>query len=93
MTRVSIDDVCAAAERLRDVVVRTPLERNDRLSELAGTAVVAAAGSPRSRVVGVEPAGAASMRAALDAPRSRGPCGGSWTRSWGRPTTSPGSSR
>lgn len=34
---------------------------------LAGTAVVAAAASPRPRVVGVEPAGAASMRAALDA--------------------------
>lgn len=34
---------------------------------LAGTAVVAAALVPRSRVVGVEPAGAASMRAALDA--------------------------
>ncbi len=39
MTSVSIDDVCAAAERLRDVVPRTPLERNDRLSELVGADV------------------------------------------------------
>ena len=39
MTRVSIDDVRAAAERLRDVVPRTPLERNDRLSELVGADV------------------------------------------------------
>ena len=39
MTMVSIDDVRAAAERLRGVVVRTPLERNDRLSELAGAEV------------------------------------------------------
>ncbi|MDQ6796812.1 MAG: pyridoxal-phosphate dependent enzyme, partial [Actinomycetota bacterium] len=34
---------------------------------LAGCAVVAAGSAPRARVVGVEPAGAASMRAALDA--------------------------
>ncbi len=34
---------------------------------LAGTAVVAAAATPQARVVGVEPRGAASMRAALDA--------------------------
>ena len=34
---------------------------------VAGTAVVAAATTPRARVVGVEPEGAASMRAALDA--------------------------
>jgi len=39
MTRVSIDDVRAAAERLRDVVPRTPLERNERLSELVGADV------------------------------------------------------
>ena len=39
MTSVSIDDVCAAAERLRQVVARTPLERNDRLSELTGAEV------------------------------------------------------
>ena len=36
---------------------------------LAGTAVVAGSGTPRATVVGVEPAGAASMRAALDAGR------------------------
>jgi len=34
---------------------------------LSGTAVVAAAAIPQARVVGVEPGGAASMRAALDA--------------------------
>lgn len=34
---------------------------------LSGTAVVAAAATPQARVVGVEPGGAASMRAALDA--------------------------
>lgn len=34
---------------------------------LAGTSLIAAAAEPRPRVVGVEPAGAASMRAALDA--------------------------
>jgi len=34
---------------------------------LAGTAVVAAAAEPRPVVIGVEPAGAASMKAALDA--------------------------
>ena len=33
-------DVKAAAERLRDVVVRTPLERNQRLSELTGAEVL-----------------------------------------------------
>jgi threonine dehydratase len=36
---VSAEDVRAAAERLRDVVVRTPLERNERLSELVGADV------------------------------------------------------
>jgi threonine dehydratase len=36
---VSADDVRAAAERLIDVVVRTPLERNERLSELVGADV------------------------------------------------------
>ncbi len=36
MTNVSIEDVRAAAERLHDVVVRTPLERSDRLSQLVG---------------------------------------------------------
>jgi len=39
MTTVSIDDVRAAAKRLLDVVVRTPLERSERLSELVGTDV------------------------------------------------------
>ncbi len=34
---------------------------------LAGTAVMATTATPRPRIVGVEPAGAASMRAALDA--------------------------
>jgi threonine dehydratase len=34
---------------------------------MSGSAVVAAAAEPRPRIVGVEPAGAASMRAALDA--------------------------
>jgi threonine dehydratase len=34
---------------------------------LAGTVLIASASTPRPRVVGVEPAGAASMRAALDA--------------------------
>ncbi len=34
---------------------------------LAGSALIASASTPRPRVVGVEPAGAASMRAALDA--------------------------
>jgi len=38
-TPVSADDVRAAAERLHDVVVRTPLERNDRLSESLGAEV------------------------------------------------------
>ena len=38
-TPVSADDVRAAADRLRDVVVRTPLERNDRLSESLGAEV------------------------------------------------------
>src|SRR3954451_19448577 len=33
MTELSIDDVRAAAERLRDVVVRSPLERSERLSQ------------------------------------------------------------
>ncbi|MDP1807824.1 MAG: pyridoxal-phosphate dependent enzyme, partial [Acidimicrobiales bacterium] len=32
-------DVKAAAEILRDVVVRTPLERNERLSEMTGAEV------------------------------------------------------
>lgn len=36
---VSVDDVRAAAERLVDVAVRTPLERSDRLSEAAGADV------------------------------------------------------
>jgi threonine dehydratase len=36
---VSAGDIRAAAERLRDVVVRTPLERNERLSELVGADV------------------------------------------------------
>ncbi|MDQ3640435.1 MAG: threonine ammonia-lyase IlvA [Actinomycetota bacterium] len=36
---VTAEDVHAAAERLRDVAVRTPLERNDRLSELVGADV------------------------------------------------------
>ena len=36
---VTAEDVLAAAERLRDVAVRTPLERNDRLSELLGAEV------------------------------------------------------
>ena len=36
---VTAEDVLAAADRLRDVVVRTPLERNDRLSELLGAEV------------------------------------------------------
>jgi threonine dehydratase len=39
MSPVSASDVRAAAERLRDIVVRTPLERNDRLSELLGADV------------------------------------------------------
>jgi threonine dehydratase len=39
MSEVSSDDVRLAAERLRDVVVRTPLERNLRLSELLGAEV------------------------------------------------------
>ena len=39
MTTVSAEDVQAAAERLRGVVVRTPLERSDRLSGLAGADV------------------------------------------------------
>ncbi len=39
MTTVSIDDVRAAAKRLLDVVVRTPLERSERLSELVGADV------------------------------------------------------
>ncbi|MGI8808546.1 MAG: threonine ammonia-lyase IlvA [Acidimicrobiales bacterium] len=36
---VTAADVAAAAARLRDVAVRTPLERNDRLSELLGAQV------------------------------------------------------
>jgi len=36
---VTADDVKLAAERLRDVVVRTPLERNERMSELVGAEV------------------------------------------------------
>ena len=36
---VSIDDVQAAAERLRDVVTRTPLERSERLSAMVGAEV------------------------------------------------------
>ncbi|MDQ6725012.1 MAG: pyridoxal-phosphate dependent enzyme, partial [Actinomycetota bacterium] len=36
---MSADDVRAAAERLRGIVVRTPLERNARLSELVGAEV------------------------------------------------------
>lgn len=39
MTTVSADDVRAAAERVRSVAVRTPLEHNDRLSELVGAEV------------------------------------------------------
>jgi len=39
MTGVSIDDVRLAAGRLRDVVVRTPLERNERLSQSVGADV------------------------------------------------------
>jgi len=39
MTGVSIDDVRLAAERLRDVVVRSPLERNERLSQATGADV------------------------------------------------------
>jgi len=39
MAKVSADDVRAAAERLRGVAVRTPLERNDRLSGLVGADV------------------------------------------------------
>ncbi len=39
LSPVSADDVRAAAERLRNVVLRTPLERNDRLSELLGAEV------------------------------------------------------
>ena len=37
--KVSADDVRRAAERLRDVVVRTPLERSIRLSEMVGAEV------------------------------------------------------
>jgi threonine dehydratase len=36
---ISVDDIRAAAERLRDVVLRTPLERNERLSEALGADV------------------------------------------------------
>jgi threonine dehydratase len=36
MVPMTEDDVRAAAERLRDVVARTPLERNERLSEQYG---------------------------------------------------------
>lgn len=39
MNPVTDDDVKLAAERLRDVVVRTPLERNQRLSEQFGAEV------------------------------------------------------
>jgi len=39
MSKVSAEDVRAAAVRIRDVVLRTPLERNDRLSELVGADV------------------------------------------------------
>ena len=37
--KVSAEDVRAAADRLRDIAVRTPLERNDRLSQLVGAEV------------------------------------------------------
>ena len=36
---VSAADVAAAAERLRDIALRSPLERSDRLSELLGAEV------------------------------------------------------
>jgi len=36
---VSIDDIRTASERLRGVVVRTPLERNERLSQMVGADV------------------------------------------------------
>lgn len=39
MTPISIDDVRLAAEHLRDVVVRSPLERNERLSQATGANV------------------------------------------------------
>jgi len=39
MTNVSIEDVQAAAGRLHDVVLRSPLERSDRLSQLVGADV------------------------------------------------------
>ncbi len=39
MTTVAIEDVRAAAERLRAVVVRTPLERSERLSQATGADV------------------------------------------------------
>src|SRR5215217_9014691 len=40
MTELVTDvDVKAAAERLRDIAVRTPLDRNQRLSELTGAEV------------------------------------------------------
>ncbi|MGI8778188.1 MAG: threonine ammonia-lyase IlvA [Acidimicrobiales bacterium] len=39
MTGVSIDDVRLAAEHLRHVVVRSPLERNERLSQVTGADV------------------------------------------------------
>ncbi len=40
MTELVTDvDVKVAAERLRDIAVRTPLERNERLSELTGAEV------------------------------------------------------
>jgi threonine dehydratase len=38
-TAVSAEDVRAAAERLREIVVRSPLERNERLSEFVGADV------------------------------------------------------
>ena len=39
VVNLSIDDVRAAAQRLRDVAVRTPLERSERLSQLTGAEV------------------------------------------------------
>lgn len=39
MSKVSIDDVRAAAQRLSDVAVRTPLERNERLSDALGAEI------------------------------------------------------
>src|SRR5947209_18897079 len=39
LSPVAPSDVVAAAARLREIVVRTPLERNERLSELTGADV------------------------------------------------------